>query len=130
VREVRDAGRTIFMSSHILAEVEEAADRVAILREGRLVAVERMQSLRERAGRPTEIRFAAPVQLEEFTDLPGIRDLTVEGTVLTCVVEGSADALIKRASRFTVETVLSRPPDLEDVFMAYYGPQGGESDVA
>lgn len=130
VHEVRQDGRTVFMSSHILAEVEEAADRVAILREGRLVAVERMQSLRERAGRPTEIRFASPVALESFGDVPGIRDLVVEGTVLSCVIEGSADALIKRAAQFTVEAVTSRPPDLEDVFMAFYGPQEGEGDGA
>ncbi len=122
VREIRDAGRTIFMSSHILAEVDEVADRIAVLRQGKLVTIESVAGLRERAGHYTEIRFAQPVPAGAFDDLQGVRDLVVDGPVLRCVVEGSADALIKRAAGFTVERVNSRPPDLEAIFLAFYGP--------
>jgi ABC-2 type transport system ATP-binding protein len=121
VRKVRDSGRTVFMSSHVLAEVEEVADRVAVLRRGRLVTVESVAGLRERTGHATEIRFAQPVPPDAFDGLPGVRDVVVDGNTVRCVVEGSADALIKRAARFTVERVSSRPPDLEAVFLAYYG---------
>ncbi|MBE0417887.1 MAG: ABC transporter ATP-binding protein [Coriobacteriia bacterium] len=134
-REVRDSGHTIFMSSHVLAEVDDVADRIAVLREGRLVTVESVDALRERAGHPTEIRFAEPVPVGAFTGLVGVRDVTVDGSILRCVVTGSADALIKKAAEFTVERVLSQPPDLEAVFLAYYaGPgveaSGGGDDAA
>jgi ABC-2 type transport system ATP-binding protein len=125
VREVRAEGRTIFMSSHILGEVDDVADRVAVLRQGRLVAMESMDALRARAGQSTEIRFAHPVPPEAFAALTGVRDLVVDGQALRCVVEGSADALIKRAAQFTVERVSSQPPDLEAVFLAYYGSPTG-----
>ncbi len=136
VHEVRAAGRTVFMSSHILAEVDEVADRIAVLRRGRLVTIESVASLRERAGQFTEIWFAEPVPAGAFDGLDDVRDLTIDGRVLRCVVEGRADGLIKRAANFTIERVNSRPPDLETVFLAYYGEvgmdnnRGGNHDAA
>jgi ABC-2 type transport system ATP-binding protein len=127
VREVRDAGRTVFMSSHRLAEVDVAADRIAVLRQGRLVTVESVATLRERAGYSTEIHFAEPVPSGAFDGLPGIRNPAIEGNVMRCVVEGRADALIKRAAQFTVEKVISRPPDLEALFLTFYGATGAYS---
>lgn len=135
-REVRDAGRTIFMSSHLLAEVDEVADRIAVLRQGRLVTVESVAALRQRTGHFTEIWFAQPVPADAFAGLEGVRDLAVDGNVVRCVVEGRADALIKAAAQFTVERVNSRPPDLESLFLAYYegdepvSKEGATHDVA
>jgi ABC-2 type transport system ATP-binding protein len=120
VRQARQRGQTVFMSSHILSEVQHVADRVGVIRAGRLVAVEGVEALRERALRRVEIRFAAPVAGEEFVRVPGVHDLTVEGTVLRCRLAGSPDGLLKAAARHTVVDLLSQEPDLEELFLAYY----------
>jgi ABC-2 type transport system ATP-binding protein len=130
VREVRGQGRTVFMSSHVLAEVEEVADRVAILRAGRLVTVEEVASLRQRAVREVEIRFAAPVPATAFANLPDVRDLRLDGAVLRCVVDGRADALVKAAAQFTVLSLRSHEPDLEEIFLAYYTDERGAHRAA
>ncbi len=123
VREVRAEGQTVFMSSHILGEVEEVADRIGILREGRLVAVEDVNVLRQRMVRRMEIVFESPVPEQAFAGVEGVRDLEIAGNTLRCVVEGKADTLIKAAARFSVVSVLSRPPDLEEAFLEYYAEE-------
>jgi ABC-2 type transport system ATP-binding protein len=120
VREARAAGQTVFMSSHVMSEVQQSADRVGIVREGRIVAVERVEDLRERAVRRVEIHFAAPVPPSEFATLPGVGDVAVTGTVLHCRLGGRADALVKAAARHTVISLLSEEPDLEELFFTYY----------
>lgn len=120
VREVRASGRTVLMSSHVLAEVEDVSDRVGIVRGGRLVAVEDVSALREKAVRRVEFHFDAPVPREAFEDLPGVRDLRVEGAGLRCTIDGRPDALIKAAARFTVVHMVSAQPDLEEIFLTYY----------
>jgi ABC-2 type transport system ATP-binding protein len=106
-REATDAEQTIFMSSHVMSEVQQVADRVGIIREGRLVTVERVETLRERAVRKVEIHFEAPVPAEELAALAGVTDLRVDGTVLRCRLAGRADALVKAAARHTVIDLLS-----------------------
>ncbi|WP_068925868.1 ABC transporter ATP-binding protein [Planobispora rosea] len=120
VREVRAGGRTVLMSSHVLAEVEDVADRVGIVRGGRLVAVEDVTALREKAVRRMELHFETPVPREAFEDLPGVRDLRVEGASVRCTIDGRPDALIKAAARFTVVHLVSAEPDLEEIFLTYY----------
>jgi beta-exotoxin I transport system ATP-binding protein len=119
-REATDAGQTIFMSSHVMSEVQQTADRVGIIREGRLVTVERVETLRERAVRKVEIHFDTPVPAEEFAALAGVTDLRVDGNVLRCRLAGRTDALVKAAARHTVIDLLSEEPDLEELFFAYY----------
>src|SRR5215211_5572177 len=118
VREARAQGRTVFMSSHVLSEVEHLADRIAILRAGRLVAVEEVAALRRRAVRRIEIRFAAPVPEAAFRGLPDVRDVQVAGDTVHCVVDGTVDAIVKAAARFTAISVTSAEPDLEEIFLA------------
>jgi ABC-2 type transport system ATP-binding protein len=130
VREVRAQGRTVFMSSHVLSEVQDVADRAAILRAGRLVAVEDVDTLRERTLHEVEIRFEEPVPPGAFEGLPDVRDVQVDGTLLRCVVEGRADALVKAAARYTVLTIRSAEPDLEAAFLAYYADERRPSHVA
>ncbi|HKT01553.1 MAG TPA: ABC transporter ATP-binding protein [Rugosimonospora sp.] len=120
VREAREAGRTVFMSSHVMSEVQHTADRVGIVRDGRMVAVERVEELRERAVRSVEIHFAEPVPPSEFAALPGVSDVAVSGSVLHCRLSGRADALVKAAARHTVVSLLSEEPDLEELFFTYY----------
>lgn len=114
------AGQTVFMSSHVMSEVQQTADRVGIIREGRLVAVERVEDLRERAVRRIEIQFDAQVDPAEFQNLAGVNDLTVDGSLLRCRLDGRADELVKAAARHTVISMRSEEPDLEELFFTYY----------
>ena len=123
--EARDEDRTVFISSHQLPEVEHLCDRVGIIREGRLLAVELIAALKARALRRLEIDFAEPVTAEAFANLPGIRDLTIEDSILRCSVMGSLDALVKAAARYQVTNVRSIETSLEEIFLAYYGSGDG-----
>ncbi|MEO3809812.1 ABC transporter ATP-binding protein [Sphaerisporangium sp. B11E5] len=123
VREARTSGRTVLMSSHVLAEVEHVSDRVGIVRKGRLVAVEDVAALREKAVRRVEFHFDAPVPEDAFRDLPGVRDLKVEGAGVSCTIDGRPDALVKAAARFTVVHMVSAEPDLEEIFLTYYSEE-------
>lgn len=120
IAETRAAGRTVFLSSHVLPEVERTCDRVGIIREGVLVAVEDVASLKAKALRRLEIRFAAPPPLAAFEGLPGVRDLRIENSSLHSQVAGSLDAMIKAAARFEVLDVISTEPSLEEIFLTYY----------
>ncbi len=124
LEETRQDGRTVFMSSHVLPEIERTCDRVGIVRDGRLLAVESVADLKTRELRRLELRFGAPVPAETFTSLPGVRDLTVDGALLGCTVEGSVDALFKAAAAFELIDVSTTEPTLEEIFLAYYGEAG------
>ena len=125
VRETVADGRTVFLSSHVLSEVEHVADRVGIIREGRIVAVEEVHALRGRALRELEVRFAEPVGHAVLARVPGVRDVQLEGPVARVLVEGSPDALIKELARQEVIDLRSHEPDLEDVFLSYYSADRG-----
>ena len=120
VRQATARGAAVLLSSHVLSEVQRVADRVAIVRAGRLVTIEPMRDLEAKALRVIEIRFGSPVPHEVFANLPGVRSVDVEGDLLRASVAGSADALVKTASRYTVESISGHEADLEDVFLAYY----------
>jgi ABC-2 type transport system ATP-binding protein len=122
IRERAEAGRTVFLSSHELAHVEHVAARVGIVRAGRLVAVEEIATLKQRAIRKVEVRLAAPQPgLERLRDVPGVRAASVDGVVLRVDVEGSMDRLVKELARLPVETLTSEPPDLDEIFRSFYG---------
>jgi ABC-2 type transport system ATP-binding protein len=118
--EAKAEGRTVFLSSHVLGEVERIADRVGILRDGRLIAVDAVAAIRERARHHVDIRFGRPVPAGVFAGLPGVREATIEGDHGRFAVEGSMDGLIKAAAGFEVVTIVSHEPDLEEVFLDYY----------
>jgi ABC-2 type transport system ATP-binding protein len=121
VLETREAGQTVFLSSHDLPEVERVCDRVGIIRDGRLITVEDIGSLKTRAARVLEIHFTAPVPADAFTGLPGVRDVEVHGDVMRCTVVGPMDGIVKAAARFDVVDLTSHEPTLEDIFLAFYG---------
>ena len=110
--DVSREGRTVFLSSHTLSEVERVTDRLAILRQGRLVVVDSVDNLRRVAVQRLEIEFARPVAADEFKGLPGVIDVTVEGPRLTVSFQGSADAVVKAAARHEVQGVRPRDDDL------------------
>jgi ABC-2 type transport system ATP-binding protein len=127
VAEAAGNGQTVFMSSHIMSEVEAVADRVGIIREGRLVALNTVAGLRAHTVRDVEVTFAEPVAIREFAALPAVRDVQVDGTVLRCQVTGSPDALLRAMVTHRVTGLLVTEPALEDLFHGYYT---GESDAA
>lgn len=120
VRESATDGACVFLSSHLLAEVEDAADRVAIVRAGRLVALDTVASLTRRARRHLLLRFAEPVPACAFAGLEGVGDVSVQGTVVDATVTGSPDALVKAAARYELVDLSPRETDLEEAFLAYY----------
>ena len=128
VLDAKAEGRTVFLSSHVLTEVERIADRVGILREGRLIAVDAVAAIRARARHHVDIRFGRPVPAEVFAGLPGVSEATIEGDHGSFAVEGSMDGLIKAAAGFEVVTIVSHEPDLEEVFLDYY--RGSERHAA
>ncbi len=131
VEEVRDEGRTVFLSSHVLPEVERIAERVAIIRQGRLVAVASVSELKAKAVHRLEIRFGAPVDMAEFERLPEVREATASSDrqVINLAIEGSVDAVVKAAARHEVVNLVSHEGDLEEAFLAFYSGPDGQSDV-
>ena len=121
LQEVAAQGRTVFLSSHTLSEVERVADRVAILRRGRLVVVDSLERLRGIAVQRLEIEFGddAPA-VEELRAVPGVREAAFEGRHLVVAFEGSADALVKAIATHEVRSIRSRDDDLEEIFLHYY----------
>ena len=134
--EARDAGQTVFLSSHVLPEVQRVCDRVAFVREGELVAVEDVAELTGKAVREIEVVFAEPVSPSVFDGVPGVTGVSADGakaTTLRFTVTGSLDPVVKKLGEHQVVDLISRLPDLEDVFMTFYAGEGaaqGEGDDA
>jgi ABC-2 type transport system ATP-binding protein len=127
LHEARGRGQTAFVSSHVLSEVERIADRVGIIRDGRLVVVDDVGALKARAVRQVEIHFSEPVPPAAFNDLPGVRDAQFDGDVARFVVTGPIDPLIKATARFEALTMTSHELDLEELFLTYYeGEEPGD----
>jgi ABC-2 type transport system ATP-binding protein len=118
--EVSAEGRTVFLSSHTLSEVERVTGRVAILRRGRLVVVESLENLRKVALQRFEIDFAVPVAADEFEVLSGVTGVKADGTTITVSFEGSADAVVKTAAAHEVRAIRPLEDDLEAIFLRYY----------
>ena len=120
VAEERDRGRTVFLSSHELDEVERACDQVAIIRNGRLIAVERVSDLTARSYRHVAIEFADPFDPAEFQRIEGVSDLKVSDGRLTFRARGDLDDVVKAAARHTVRDIDLSHPSLEEIFLTYY----------
>ncbi len=121
IREAKAEGRTVFMSSHILSEVERTCDRVAIIREGRLIKVDRVEGLRDLAHHQVELTFAGAVPVGEFEAVEGVSDLSVQDHILRMRVFGPITPIVKLAARHEVTDFVSREPSLEETFLAEYG---------
>jgi ABC-2 type transport system ATP-binding protein len=126
LREQVKDGATVFLSSHILSEVERSCDRVAIIREGRLVRVDRVDALRDLAHHHVELRFDGKPPEAEFKKLKGVSDVAVEDHILRMRVLGSITPIVQAAARLGVVDFLSREPSLEETFLAQYGRESAE----
>jgi ABC-2 type transport system ATP-binding protein len=127
IDEAQRDGRTVFLSSHVLPEVERIAQRVGIIRKGRLIEVATVDSLKERAVRLVEIRFGWPVPtVEDLAGIVGVTESNLSGTVATVRIEGSMDPLVKALAGY--ETLLVRTHDtpLEEIFLQLYRDGAGD----
>jgi len=119
--ETATSGAAVFLSSHSLDEVQHVADRVGIIRSGRLVDVGEVESLRERSLRHVTITFADAVPASAFSDLAGVRVTGSEGTVVRLSApEAAMDALVKTAARHRIVDFVAQPADLEEIFLELY----------
>lgn len=121
IREAKAEGRTIFMSSHILSEVEKTCDRVGIIREGRLARIDSVDALRDIAHHQVELQFAGPVQTEAFSGIPGVSDVVALDHVLHMRVSGPIAPVVRAAARYDLVDFVSREPTLEETFLAEFG---------
>jgi ABC-2 type transport system ATP-binding protein len=122
LREAQKAGASIFLSSHVLSEVEHVCDRVGILRSGRLVHVAEIEELKHIRVHRVEIQFAdgSDVPAERLASAPGVDDVTVRGHNVTCTVQGSFDGLLHALSGTHVVDLVSTEPSLEEVFLSFF----------
>ena len=122
VREAAEAGSTVFLSSHILSEVEQLCSRVGIIREGELVQVGTVADLKGLKRSELTLTFAEPVPPATFATVAGVEQVSSspDGRTLHLTMQGGADAVIKAAGVYSVQSVSSHEPSLEDVFLRYY----------
>jgi ABC-2 type transport system ATP-binding protein len=116
----------VFLSSHILSEVEKTCDRVAIIREGRLARVDKTEALRDLAHHTVELVFTDHVPVEAFQSLPGVSDVVSEDHILRMRVSGSITPVVRAAAKYELADFVSREPSLEETFLAEYGRQAVE----
>jgi len=124
IAEARADGRTVFLSSHVMPEVDRVCDRVGIIREGRLAAVEDIGDLKAKEIRTLEVHFAAPVATAAFATLPGVQHVEAIGDEVRITVAGPMDAVVKAVAGHEVVDLQSHEPTLEEIFLTFYGGDG------
>ena len=128
VLEAKERGQTVFLSSHILSEVEALCDRVGILRDGELVDMGTLAQMRHLSSLTVEATFDGSVP--DLSRVPGVGGVQVDGRVVRCQVQGSVEPLLNVLATSGVHELLSREPSLEELFLAHYGEGGRQSEVA
>lgn len=131
LREAKAAGATVFFSSHIMSEVEAVAERVGIIRLGKIVEVAETDSLIDRSLRHMTVRFQEPVDSSVLAGLPGVKVLSQsDGISVTLQVEGKMDGLVKALGAFPVSDLETARLSLEEVFLAYYKTEQNHEEVS
>jgi ABC-2 type transport system ATP-binding protein len=133
VLEARNEGRTVFLSSHVLSEVEKTCTTVGIIRDGRLVRIGDVAEVKAIKRYEVTITFANAVPAETFKTVDGVIEVEAlsQGHGVRLTMQGPADAVIKAAARYPVVSLTSYEPSLEDIFLRYYegdGPRGAQAD--
>jgi ABC-2 type transport system ATP-binding protein len=128
VHEARERGQTVFLSSHILSEVEALCDRVGILREGRLVEMGTLAEMRHLSALTVEATFEGPVP--DLSRVPGVSSVEVVGHLVRCQVRGTIEPLLQVLAVSGVHELLSREPSLEELFLAQYGSSETDDGTA
>ena len=122
LRESREGGATVFLSSHILSEVEHVCDRVGILRAGRLATVAQLDELQHIRAHRVEIEFAQDGEVPEaaIRSAAGVEDVKIDGRRVTCTVRGTFEPLFNAIRNAKVTDLVSTEPSLEEIFLSYY----------
>lgn len=131
LREIASEGRTVFLSSHTLSEVQRVADRVGIIRHGRLVAVETVAALRAKAIRRIDLRFDTPIEAPTLSAVPGVSQIEIDQTHATVSFDGDMAQLLDaiRTGPRLID-ISTRDADLEEIFLTYYRDDGPTIDAA
>jgi len=121
MRETAAEGNTVFLSSHTLSEVQRVADRVGIIRAGRLIALETVADLRAKGMRRIEFQFGEPLEASVFEGVPGVKDVEVLRRRVMLSYDGHIDALLTTvAGRYDIIDITTHEADLEEIFLTYY----------
>ncbi len=120
ILETRDEGRTVFLSSHTLSEVDRVAERVGIIRRGKLVEVARVEDLKAKAVRRLQLEFGSEIDPAPLREVDGVREVTGEGRHYDVAYEGPIDKVLDAASSLGIVNLSSRESDLEEIFLGYY----------
>lgn len=130
VSEVSEQGRTVLLSSHNMAEVERACDRVAMIHEGEVMEIATVDSVLERSPKEVSAVFSAPPRAERFASIDGVSGVHVDGNALSLRVRGNVDAVVRAATELEIVDFVCERPSLETAFVQLYddGPkiEGGE----
>ena len=121
ILEEKAAGRTVFLSSHILGEVEAICDRVAIIREGEIIVTETMENFKKKTGKVLKVVFSDSVDVHEFLGIDGVTEVHWEGKYLSMSVASNIDGVIKELTRHSVLDMEFKETSLEHVFLHFYG---------
>lgn len=127
VLEMRNAGKTVFVSSHDLTEVQKICDRAAFIREGQLIAVEDISTTKQMALKKYEITFDGDVNVEDFRNIEGISECQVLNSQLNVAIKGSIAPFITELARHNPLSMSENETNIEDLFMHYY--EKGDSNV-
>lgn len=119
--EARDAGRTVFLSSHVLSEVQEICGRVAILRDGKLQAVERVDDLMRVNFHWITFEFREPVSPQVVAGIPGVNEVSVDGNTLKLRLTGDFDPVLRAVDGHYIVDIRNQEPSLEEIFLTFYG---------
>jgi ABC-2 type transport system ATP-binding protein len=119
VQERARQGTTIFMSSHVLSEVEKVCNRVAIIKEGKIATEEKVEDLRKKSGSVVQVKFAETISPEAFR-MPGVKVPTQQNGYLRMTVTGNMEGLLAEIARHRVEDISIHQMTLEEIFMHYY----------
>src|SRR3984893_4672475 len=132
VAEIHAEGRTVFLSSHILPEIEQTCDRVAIIREGHLVKIDHVSALKDIHQHDVEISFAGPSSVEWFKQVAGVAKVAqgADDHTLHLSVQGELTEIIRIAGQHGATNIATHEPTLEDVFLRFYAPQQESSALA
>jgi ABC-2 type transport system ATP-binding protein len=126
VREEAGRGATVFLSSHVLREVDQLADRVGVLRAGRLVAVSSLADLRATSRLHLDLYIEGPYDASVFERIPEVVSVSTDDGIVHLVVSGSVDGVVKAAAAFDVRRLVTPEADLEDLFLDLYHQAGIE----
>ena len=132
VKEARDEGHTVFLSSHVLSEVEKTCTRVGIIRDGSLVRIGDVAEVKAIKRYEVTITFASAVPADTFKNVDGVIEAEAlnHGHGVRLTMQGSADAVVKAAAHYPVVSLTSYEPSLEDIFLRYYEGDGSNAREA